>query len=460
MDDVERVNIAPGGVMPDLAVVADHTPRSECGIGALMPWADRLWLITYVAHTASTGAGTGLFEIDASMTLRKHSASVVGTYANRMIHSESNQLILGPHIIDTDGAVRTVDALRGHRLAATMRHLDHPETKVYVLTMEGLFLELDLPSLAVRELYSLPGELGLPDGVTAHFKSGFTGHGRVVVANNSYDERGFSGVAQGGRLAEWDGKTWTVIEREPFTEVYGERNLGNALWAVGWDRASALLKVFARGRWATYRLPKGAHTYDHAWCTEWTRLREVETERLLMDCHGLFYEVPYHLYDGTPWGIQPICRHLRMVPDFCSWRGLLVLAGNQVTPIGDSNLLAGQPQSGLWFGKTDDLWNFGKPTGWGGPWWEACVQADVPSDPYLMTGFDKKVLHLYHDLERAVDFSVEVDCLGNQTWKTYAVLSVGGGEYVHHEFPEAFSAHWVRVTAEANCRATAYFTYT
>lgn len=459
-DHAQSGHVSASGVYPHLAVVADHVPRSESGVGALMPWAHRLWLVSYVSHGRATGSGTGLFDIDESMTLRKHPASVVGTFANRMIHTESNQLIIGPHLIDISGKVRTADVLCGHRIAATMRHLSEPERKVYVLTMEGLFLELDVDSLSVETLFDLTKELGLPQQVRPHFKSGFTMHGRVVVANNSYDEPSFQGTLHAGRLAEWNGGAWEVVERSPFTEVYGERNLSGALFALGWDRASAILKVFVRDQWTTYRLPKGGHAYDHAWCTEWTRLREVETERLLMDCHGMFYEVPYHLYGGKLWGVRPISSHLRMVPDFCSWRGLLVLAGNQVTPISDSNLLAGQPQSGLWFGKTDDLWGFGKPQGWGGPWWETPVQAQVPSDPYLMAGFDKKVLHLYHDGRKPIEFKVEVDFLGDQTWKIYQVSQVAAEEYVHHEFPHGFSAHWVRVTADTECRATAYFTYT
>lgn len=81
-----------------------------------------------------------------------------------------------------------------------------------------------------------------------------------------------------------------------------------------------------------------------------------------------------------------------MVPDFASFRGLLVLGGNQVSSIFDNNWVTGQSQSGLWFGTTDSLWTFGgKPQGWGGPWRYDVVLAGVPSDPYLMTGFDKKV---------------------------------------------------------------------
>jgi hypothetical protein len=78
------------------------------------------------------------------------------------------------------------------------------------------------------------------------------------------------------------------------------------------------------GGLTTYRLPKGSHSYDHLWTTEWPRIREVETERYLMDMHGLFYELPTLAYGGAMWGIKPISQHLRMVPDFASWRGMLV----------------------------------------------------------------------------------------------------------------------------------------
>lgn len=59
------------------------------------------------------------------------------------------------------------------------------------------------------------------------------------------------------------------------------------LAAVGWDKRSAILKVFDGGDsgeptqqsgWQTYRLPKASHAYDHLWQTEWPRIREVETE--------------------------------------------------------------------------------------------------------------------------------------------------------------------------------------
>ena len=39
--------IEVSGVFPRLAMVADHSPRTEAGTGALMPWSDRLWIVSY-----------------------------------------------------------------------------------------------------------------------------------------------------------------------------------------------------------------------------------------------------------------------------------------------------------------------------------------------------------------------------------------------------------------------------
>ena len=65
------------GVFPHLAMVADQTPRTEAGTGALFPWANRLWVVTYVAHFSATGFGTGLFEINDKMEIHKRPESVV-----------------------------------------------------------------------------------------------------------------------------------------------------------------------------------------------------------------------------------------------------------------------------------------------------------------------------------------------------------------------------------------------
>jgi len=446
------------GIMPHLTARATiDTVRSETGIGALMPWAGKLWFVTYVAHTACSGGGTGLFEVDETFNIKKHPESVVGTYANRMIHAQSNQAIIGPHLIDTNGNVRTVHAIEEHRLTATMVHLFDPEHMVYFLTMEGLLYEVNVHTLEATLLFDLMKTLNCTKEAKPHFKGGYTKDGSVIVANNTYDEREYQNLKQDGRLAQWDGMTWQIIENNPFNEVNGGDS--TACYATGWDKASVIFKAYKDNKWTTYRLPKATQTMDHMILTEWPRIREVETERYLMDCCGMFYELSHLSYENRVWGLRPISTHLRMIPDFCTWNGLLVLAGNQATPIWDSNKLAGEPQSNLWFGKTDDLWNFGKPSGWGGPWWESEIKAHVPSDPYLMTGFDKKCLHLSHNIESTVHFKIEVDFLGNGTWKTYAIVPVTANGYYHHEFPDGFSAHWVRLTSDSDCNGSGYFVY-
>ena len=76
-----------------------------------------------------------------------------------------------------------------------------------------------------------------------------------------------------------------------------------------------------------------------------------------------------------------------------------------------------------------------------------------------MTGFDKKVVHLANDSDHQVSFTIEVDFLGNGTWRVYAPFKVPAKGYVHHEFPDGFSAHWVRVAVDKDCIATVYFAY-
>ena len=452
------------GVMPGLCIKAElGPPRTECGIGALMPWADRLWAVSYVSHKRGTGVGTGLYEIDDDFVLTKRPESCVGTYTNRLVHYPSNQLIIGPHVIDAERNIRTVDALADIRLCSTMTHLDDPDHKVYMFGMEGELFEMDVRSLEVRQLFDLVKVMKVSRPRYIHFKAAHSAFGKVVVAGNCYDEADFLGQADDGRLAEWDGQRWTILDRRPYVEVTGRGEFAaRTMFAMGWDRASAILNVYtdANQRWTTYRLPKASPNYDHFWQNEWPRIRETEHERLLMDCHGMFYELSPWAYGGRVWGVRPISTHLWVLGDFCSGRGLLVMGADNASPAGDHNRLCGEPQSGLWFGKTDDLWSFGKPVGWGGPWWTQPVKGNEPSDPYLMTGFDNKCLHLSHDAAEPVEFGVEVDFLGDGSWQTYEALRVPARGYRHHEFPVGFSAHWVRIVASRDCTASAYFHYT
>ena len=201
MASTQQVNAS--GVYPHLALTADlGPPRTECGIGAMMAWAGKLWLVTYVSHKSASGVGTGLYSIDERLEMSKHPASYVGTYTNRMVHWQSNQLFIGPHVIDAQGNVRTVEDLLEVRICSTMRHLHYPENMVYMLGMGRRVLRAEwcIP-LRPRSSRTSRLSLGVPDHQYAHFKAAYSNFGRVVVANNSYDERDFTGSEAAGRLA-------------------------------------------------------------------------------------------------------------------------------------------------------------------------------------------------------------------------------------------------------------------
>ena len=77
-----------------------------------------------------------------------------------------------------------------------------------------------------------------------------------------------------------------------------------------------------------------------------------------------------------------------------------------------------------------------------------------------MIGFyDKKTLELSHDLNKEVEFSIEVEPIGHGPWMTYKKVNVKPGETFKYEFPEGFQARWIRFKSNENCNATAWLEY-
>ena len=149
---------------------------------------------------------------------------------------------------------------------------------------------------------------------------------------------------------------------------------------------------------------------------------------------------------------------------------LLVLAGARAESAGDGHVVSlpaislrdsgnGSEKTAIWFGVVDDLWKLGKPVGVGGPWKETYVSAGAASDPYIMTGFDRKSLEISHDTNSTIEFRIEVDYANRGHWQTFGTLSVAPGETKKFDFPESYSAHWVRLVPSRDCEATAMFRY-
>ncbi|MFV1968691.1 MAG: hypothetical protein ACC628_24995, partial [Pirellulaceae bacterium] len=443
----------------------------ECGIGAVVPWAGKLWAVTYSPH-APHGSDDKLYEIDTELNIVTRPESIGGTPANRLIHRESSQLFIGPYVIDAKGKVRVIpyDKAVG-RPTATIRHLRDPANKVYTFTMEEGLYEIDVHTLDVTVLQKDRHDQGFEDYLPGyHGKGAYSSQGRLVVSNNG--ESGgnhvpFYGVS--GCLAEWDGKEWTVVERHQFNEVsgpggvHGRANDEEPIWATGWDRRSVLLKLRDGGQWYTYRLPIGSYGYvaRHGWYTEWPRIRQIGPDgQTLMNMHGIWYDFPKRFSAGNSSGLRPIASYLKITGDYCRWLDQLVFACDD-TAITGGNRFVNQSQSNLWFAHWDQLSHCGRPAGWGGVWVHDEVQANVPSDAYHFAGYQDRVLHIAHGADSAVTFSIEFDQAGDGQWRQHCKIEVPAkSSYAYFIFSDKDRAEWVRITADRDCPdTTAYFHY-
>ena len=55
-------------------------------------------------------------------------------------------------------------------------------------------------------------------------------------------------------------------------------------------------------------------------------------------------------------------------------------------------------------------------------------------------------------------FTIQVD-FDHNGWHDYKKINVPANQTVTHQFPDGFSAHWVRVISDNDCTATAWFVY-
>ena len=467
------------GRYPHLAV---YNRQGECGIGAVASWAERLWMITYGPHLPE-GSDDKLYEIDSALNRTVRPESVGGTPANRMIHRESNQLNIGPYFIDAERRVRVIPPKNMYgRLTATARHLTDPANKLYICDMEGLIYEVDVHTLAAKLLFKRP----VPGW---HGKGGYSGQGRLVLAYNGEHAAGSvnrfkpfdyfidprrAGPDDVGSLSQWDGRQWRLIHRRQFLDVtgpggiYGPADQNAPLWSIGWDRRSALLALCDGGQWRTFRLPIADYSYtgDHGWHTEWPRIREVGGGHFLMNLHGGWFNMPGSFSAANTGGLRALADYLKITGDFCAWNGRLVFgcdaaakAGFFRSGVGDTlNGLNGQSNSNLWFSDWNALPQAGRPAGFGGPWVRDDVRGQTPSDPFLLAGYDQRVLHLSHRSAQPVRFAIELDERGDNRWKAYKSLDVPPAGYAYVVFPRDLTAQWARITLDRDAQGvTAFF---
>jgi len=477
------------GVYPHLAY---YNNEGECGTGAVVPWADRLWVVTYGPHLPH-GSSDKLYEITPDLRQIVRPESTGGTPANRMIHPESNQLFIGPYAIDAQRNVRVIPYKEAPgRYTGLARHLTDPAGKIYVATMEEGFYEVDVKTLKTRMLYedanvkqpkgedistNQPGTL-LPG---AHGKGVYSGQGVVVYSNNgeASPEALKQFDIQSGVLAEWDGRDWKVIRRSQFVEVTGPGGInGNAdpandpIWATGWDHKSVVVGVRDAGKWSFFRLPKASHSYDgaHGWNTEWPRIRDVGTAGqpdYLMTMHGMFWRFPARFSAASSAGIRPRSAYLKVIGDYTRWQNQLVFGCDDSAQREFLNKRKvkggiegpGQSNSNLWFTPIDQPDRLGPKTAEGAVWLNEAVAANEPSEAFLFAGWPKRSAWVRNDGSRPVRFAFQTDRQGNGSWQALRTITVAPGQAQRVEFAATEAGEWVRVSADQATTATVHFFY-
>ncbi len=492
--EIKQKPVQVSGIYPGLAY---YNNEGECGTGAVVPWADRLWVISYGPHLPF-GSSDKLYEITPNFEQIVREESIGGTPANRMIHKESNQLFIGPYAIDSERNVRVIpwEVMPG-RHTGNARHLTDPENKIYYGTMEEGFYEVDVNSLDVKELYKdgnrregntiKHDDTGVnPQNATlpgAHGKGLYSGQGVMVFSNNgeATPEAQHHFDVKAGVLAEWDGKDWKVVRRNQFVEVSGPGGIyGNAnpetdpIWATGWDHKSLLLGVRnPKTGWDFYRLPKASHSYDgaHGWNTEWPRIRNVGTDGnpdYLMTMHGMFWRFPGDFTAKHSAGVRPRSAYLKVIGDYTRWNDQLVFGcddsahkeflnkrkqkGNIEGP--------GQSNSNLWFTSPEKPDQLGPATADGAVWLNEKVKAGEYSEPFLFSGWEKRCAWINNSGKSKVAFSFEVDKNGNGNFSKLKTIEVAPGSSEFIEFAENETGEWVRVQTNQATTATLNFNYT
>ncbi len=479
--DGEPVNIS--GVYPQLTM---WNQEGECGTGAVVLWQGDLWAITYAPHMPK-GSSDKLYRVTPDYAQHIFDGSVGGTPANRMIHRESQQLLIGPYVIDAQKQIRVLTpAVMSGRLTGNARHLSDPANKVYYATMEEGLYEVDVNTLEVKCLIR-DGNGGSPaDAIDSelpgyHGKGLYSGQGRLVYANNGdRDPRvKIDPTVTSGALAQWFGEgDWQLVRRNQFTEVTGPGGISGSgnpgsdpIWSMGWDAKSVILALLEGGEWHYFRLPKGSHSYDgaHGWNTEWPRIREIgEGEDFLATMHGTFWRFPSSFSLANSAGIAPRSNYLKVIGDFCRWGDRVVFGCDDSAKAEFLNTRSfkaahGAPKqsnSNLWFVEPEKLDHLGPVIGRGSVWLRDELKAGSVSDAYLFSGYDYRQLHLYHESGNAVTFTVEIDRNGKNEWEKSGSFTIPPHDSVSHIYAREWEGVWIRLICDTDAvGVTAHFQY-
>ena len=476
--------VAYSGIYPHTAVTNTH---SEVAVGALVNRGGKVWFVTYGPHVTAGGTDE-LYSVDTTTLERvTYNAYPGNTDANRYTDTNLGIDVVGAAYIDTNENVRFLPATNPGagdlvgRITGTAAHLTDPN-KLYYMTMEEGLYEVDFSDLDNPVITTLrtdgnhDGQGGFQKNLPGiHGKGLYSGQGHLYFTNN--------GVGNGGQggLVEWDGtgdpeqlSAWTIADdTAQYTEVTSRNgpvdmdpNSTDAIWATGWDDESLFINTrdAATGEWTKIRMPKSSYTHGHpnGWYTEWPRIRDVGLAGgHLMSHHGMMFLIPETFDKDNYGGVTPLLSHHKMVVDYVEDGDQIVFAGNDASQF--SNPLVQKANSNLLFLDKADLPSYGgNAKGFGGVWVNDTVAAGVASDAFLINGYRDRVIHFEHENTTAVNYTVQIDALGNGNWTNHTVVSVPAGGavgpgYTYYVIPEGLSAEAIRFIPQSNANSVSAY---
>ena len=327
------------GIYPHLA---SFNTAGECGTGAVVPWAGKLWWLTYSPHMPS-GSDDKLYaarDVAGSVFLvgecrrytgQSHDPSRVAAAADRSLSSSTRS-----------GHIRVIPpTIMPGRLTGNARHLTDPANKVYYATMEEGFYEVDVKTLEVTQLFP---DANFTKNGAGDLLPGYHGKGHLfrtrlsVYANNGeksrfgHDAAGYS-VRRVGRVARpWrleggspqavhrsDGPGWlsmatTILTTDP-------------IWSIGWDHRSLILMLRDGGSWHSVSVAQSQSLLRRRSRLEYRMAADSRHRRAgSADDHARHVLAISQIVPrlGHTAGIAPRSTYLKVIGDFCRWNDTLV----------------------------------------------------------------------------------------------------------------------------------------
>jgi len=409
-------------------------------ITALMPYGNCLWISQRCYDKAN------FYTLDKNFNLEHRKIIDRRDQWARAYHRETNKIILGDHIISGEEITKMTQTVSDEQTppASACRcpsTIDDPSKymveadysggihKVNMETAEATFLVRTATGRAHPNKLSQIGDY-------------------VIMPGADWKDYG---------LWKYDGTDLTKIFDEPYVSTYsGPYESNQCLWAIGFDAKSSILRYTEDGDvWKTFRLPK--HRPEKETEHIFFGIRDLEGLGVVADIHGAFYLLPSSISStfGTTkdFVITPIGESISNYHDFCMFAGLLAMGDSgQKFVERERNEWYGQPWAGLNFFRPSKLWSWGKPKGYGGVWKNTSVSAGETSDPFLINGFDQKTIHL--ETDAATDYTIQVDPIGDGSWKDYDTVSFSGSGY--DTYIMTGDAVWARIKSSDAVTATAW----